>query len=240
MEENVIVHSFFLLSRPRCNNCWKYQANRCWWVLLPDLHKGPQRQLCHCKISLPGSTLVWGSLLLVFRKTAKMSKVLHIQECLQDAPEKYSSGLEGRIYGHFCCQEMKNNHCWIKCFWVIMVTLSGKILLKKNPITLVFFFLGLEEIIAENTRPTAGGVAGGYFCIICAKVLRGPHTNVRSHFIDLHWSEAPTYWCFGKQCHKYYTSKNAFRKHLKTHHPDWKGVSLDTFVVKKWKTIIFV
>ena len=96
----------------------------------------------------------------------------------------------------------------------------------------LFFFLGLEEIIAENTRPT---VDGGYFCIICAKVLKGPQTNVRSHFVDLHWSDAPSYWCYGKQCHKYYTSKSAFRKHLRNYHPDWKGVSLDTFIVKKWK-----
>ena len=102
-----------------------------------------------------------------------------------------------------------------------------------NPISSLFF-LGLEEIIAENTRPTTGGVAGGYFCIICAKVLSGPYHNVKAHFVDLHWSDAPSYWCFGKQpkCNKYYTSRNAFRKHLKTVHPDRKGVSLDTFIVQ--------
>ena len=90
-------------------------------------------------------------------------------------------------------------------------------------------FLGLQAIIAENTRPTA---AGGYFCIICTKVLKG---SVKSHFVDLHWSDAPSYWCYGKQqkCQKYYTSKSAFRMHLRNIHPDWKGVSLDTFVVNK-------
>jgi len=92
---------------------------------------------------------------------------------------------------------------------------------------------GLQAIIAENTRPTADG---GHFCIICAKVLKGcKWTGVKSHFVDLHWSEAPSYWCYGKQpkCQKYYTSKSAFRMHLRNIHPDWKGVSFDTFVVKE-------
>ena len=110
-------------------------------------------------------------------------------------------------------------------------TPSGKFLKRKIQSHFLFFFLGLEEIIAENTRST---VHGGYFCIICAKVLKGPQTNVQSHFVDLHWSEAPSYWCQGKwqKCQRYYTSKSAFRMHLRNVHPDWKGVSMDTFIVK--------
>ena len=55
---------------------------------------------------------------------------------------------------------------------------------------------GLEALIAENTRPTA---AGGHFCIICAKVLKGDMSKIRSHFVDLHWLEAPAYICPGKK-----------------------------------------
>ena len=97
-------------------------------------------------------------------------------------------------------------------------------------------FPDLQALIAENTRPTA---AGGYFCLICTKVIKGCFANAKYHFRDLHWSDAPSYWCFGKEpkCQKYYTSMSAFRMHLRNNHPDWKGVSLDTFVVKKWKNL---
>ena len=102
--------------------------------------------------------------------------------------------------------------------------------IEKNPSHFLFFFLGLQAIIAENTRPTA---AGGYFCLICTKVIKGCYANAKYHFRDLHWSEAPSYWCHGKwpKCQKYYTSKSAFRMHVRNVHPDWKGVSMDTFIV---------
>ena len=96
---------FFLFSRPSGNNCWKYQADSSRWVLLHYLHQGPQR---FSEKSLCGPSLVWCSLLLVLWKAAKMSKVLHVKKCLQNASEKHSSWLERSLFGHFCCQEVIN------------------------------------------------------------------------------------------------------------------------------------
>lgn len=81
----------------------------------------------------------------------------------------------------------------------------------------------LQALIAENTRPTD---AGGHFCIICDKDLG----YVKRHFEDLHWSDAPSYFCPAPKCQKVYTAKSAFSMHLRRNHPDWKGVPLDTFL----------
>ena len=88
----------------------------------------------------------------------------------------------------------------------------------------MFPFLGLQALISENVKPTS---EGGYFCVICTKVLKGA---IRKHFVDLHWEAAPSYFCPGPQCQKVYTSKSAFVMHRRRVHPDWKGVPLDTFI----------
>ena len=95
------------------------------------------------------------------------------------------------------------------------------------------FILGLDALIAENTRPTTTG--GGHFCILCAKVIKGRKSNIRRHFVNFHWSEAPSYTCPGKQprCQRVFTSRNNFHTHLHRNHPEWKGVPLDTFIIKK-------
>merc|ERR1712117_862566 len=88
--------------------------------------------------------------------------------------------------------------------------------------------ISLEALIAESTRQTDDG---GHFCVICDKFLS--KGSVRRHFEDRHWSEAPSYYCPGSQCKKEYTSKGAFNMHIRTKHPDWKGVPLDTFLQSK-------
>jgi len=100
---------------------------------------------------------------------------------------------------------------------------------------------GLEALLVENTRPTPGG----HWCIICSKVLKGrtgrkeSMDNIRSHFVDLHWSEAPSYTCYGKQpkCQRVWQSRNAFKVHLSKNHPELKGVPLDTFINKSEEII---
>ena len=90
----------------------------------------------------------------------------------------------------------------------------------------------LQALIDENTRPTDDD---GHFCIICDKVMgKG---SIRRHFEDRHWSEAPSYYCPAPKCQKEYTSKSAFKMHLRTKHPDWKGVPLETFLPGKEETI---
>ena len=93
----------------------------------------------------------------------------------------------------------------------------------------MFTILGLQALISENVKSTS---EGGYFCVICTKVLRGSKGQIRKHFVDLHWEEAPSYFCPGPQCQKVYTSKSAFVMHRRRAHPDWKGVPLDTFIHK--------
>ena len=90
---------------------------------------------------------------------------------------------------------------------------------------------GLEELLAENTRPTPGG----HLCIICSKVLKGRRDNVRSHYVDLHWAEAPSYVCYGKRpnCQRVFTSRNSFKVHLSKYHSELKGVPLSTFINEK-------
>merc|ERR1712117_519923 len=83
----------------------------------------------------------------------------------------------------------------------------------------------LQALIAENTRLTDDGK---HFCIICDKNLA--KGSIKSHFEDLHWSDAPTYFCPASQCQKVFTSKGTFRKHVSTKHSDWKGVPLETFL----------
>ena len=92
----------------------------------------------------------------------------------------------------------------------------------------LFPFLGLEALISENTKPTSGG---GYFCVLCTKVMRGPKGNIRKHYVDLHWAEAPSYFCPGPGCQKVY-KPTAFLNHRNKKHPEWKGVPLDTFINK--------
>ena len=81
--------------------------------------------------------------------------------------------------------------------------------------------------MAGNVRPVP---AGGHFCLICTKVIKGNYTTAKYHFRDLHWSEAPTYTCPAPQCQKVYTSQAAFKMHRNRNHPDWRGVPLDTFL----------
>ena len=81
----------------------------------------------------------------------------------------------------------------------------------------------LQALITEKTWPTD---AGGHFCKFCLKVLgKG---SARRHFEDRHWSEGPSYHCPAPECQKAYTSKSAFKMHLRTKHPDLKGVPLET------------
>ena len=70
--------------------------------------------------------------------------------------------------------------------------------------------LGLEALMAGNVRPVP---AGGHFCLICTKVIKGNYTTAKYHFRDLHWSEAPTYTCPAPQCQKVNTSQAAFKMH---------------------------
>jgi len=83
----------------------------------------------------------------------------------------------------------------------------------------------LQALIAENTRQTDDG---GHFCLICVKGLAPG--SVKNHFEDLHWSEAPAYYCPAANCQKRYTAKSAFRSHIKRSHPEWKGVPLEAFL----------
>merc|ERR1712117_292386 len=83
----------------------------------------------------------------------------------------------------------------------------------------------LQALIAENTRLTDDGK---HFCIICDKNLA--KGSIKSHFEDLHWPDAPTYFCPASQCQKVYTAKGTFRKHVSTKHPDWKGVPITEFL----------
>ena len=90
------------------------------------------------------------------------------------------------------------------------------------------FFLDLRALIAESVKPTS---SGNHFCTICAKVIS--RHRYKRHFVDCHWTGAPSYFCPAPNCQKQYSSKGAFSKHKERHHPDWKGVSLDTFVVNE-------
>ena len=47
---------------------------------------------------------------------------------------------------------------------------------------------------------------------------------------DVHWSGAPSYFC--PSCRLSKNSRHAFKLHVYAYHPDWRGVKLDTFVVK--------
>ena len=86
------------------------------------------------------------------------------------------------------------------------------------------FPLSLEGLVAENTWLTE---SGGHFCKFCLKVVgKG---SVKRHFEDLHWSGGPSYHCPVPECQKVYTSKNAFRLHIRAKHPEFKGVPLETF-----------
>ena len=91
--------------------------------------------------------------------------------------------------------------------------------------------LGLEAIMAGNVRPIP---AGGHFCLICTKVIKGSYATAKYHFRDLHWSGAPSYTCPAPQCQRVYTSKAAFKMHRTRNHPDWRGVPLDTFLTPRW------
>ena len=47
---------------------------------------------------------------------------------------------------------------------------------------------------------------------------------------DVHWSGAPSYFC--PSCRLSKNSRHAFKLHVYAYHPDWRGIKLDTFVVK--------
>ena len=90
------------------------------------------------------------------------------------------------------------------------------------------FASGLEELLAEHIEP----VTGGFLCRICAKVLKGRKDNVRSHYMDLHWADAPSYVCYGNlpSCQRVFTSRNNFKVHLSKYHRDAKGIPLKNFI----------
>ena len=125
-----------------------------------------------------------------------------------------------------------------------------------------FLFLGLQALIAENTPQTDDGA---FICLICNSILKTTTTR-NKHFRDVHWAEAPSYVCPEdhlknckdnlKKCKKMYTSKAAFRTHLRSNHhlrtckkmytskaafemhlrrnhPEWRGVAVTTFI-QKW------
>ena len=113
------------------------------------------------------------------------------------------------------------NH--FKCILQFVDKLSGKS-------SCLHTFLGLEALMAGNVRPIP---AGGHFCLICTKVIKGSYATARYHFRDLHWSEAPSYTCPAPECQREYTSKAAFKMHRNRRHPDWRGVPLDTFMTPR-------
>jgi uncharacterized C2H2 Zn-finger protein len=69
----------------------------------------------------------------------------------------------------------------------------------------------------------------GLICLVCGKIIQ--HRNhMRRHMNDLHLA-AQEYHC--PLCQKTFPARSNFYSHVHVKHPDWKGVSIDSFRMSK-------
>ena len=96
------------LSRAQNIYCWKCQADIRGTPNVPDMRQGTVHQWSQCCTTFWGSSLVWGSFVLLPR--ARLWEALQLQRCLQKAQTKKASRVERVVLGQLHHQKLSSEN----------------------------------------------------------------------------------------------------------------------------------
>ena len=82
--------------------------------------------------------------------------------------------------------------------------------------------------VDELVKTYAQSCDGGSICLICGKKLV---THMKRHMREVHHLSCDRYYC--PTCDKFFKNRSVMYHHIRRKHDEWKGVDLDSFVVKK-------
>ena len=70
---------------------------------------------------------------------------------------------------------------------------------------------------------------GGFICMVCWKCIKHSD-NMKRHMREIHLWSGVRYHC--PPCDKYLKNQRNMKAHVCREHKNWRGVNVDTFVVK--------
>ena len=87
--------------------------------------------------------------------------------------------------------------------------------------------MSFEELLSTHSAPAANGAD---LCLLCGKVIKAK--MIKRHMRDVHYKgRTAPFKC--PMCHLVCHNRQTIYYHVRQHHPEWKGVDLNTFRVKE-------